>query len=45
MTYRTSRLAVCVCMGCETSLSVPDTAWNLAPLPAAGNDAPSAHET
>lgn len=34
MTYRTARVAVCVCMSCETSLSVPDTAWDLAgPLP------------
>ncbi len=31
MTYRTSRLAVCVCMNCETSLSVPDTAWGRTP--------------
>lgn len=27
VTYRTARLAVCVCMNCETSLSVPDSAW------------------
>lgn len=44
MTYRTSRLAICVCMSCETSLSVPDTAWALAPLPGAGTDAPSDHQ-
>lgn len=30
MTYRTARVAVCVCMSCETSLSVPDTAWDKA---------------
>ena len=27
MTYRAARLAVCVCMNCETTLSVPDSAW------------------
>lgn len=30
VTYRTSRLAVCICMECETSLSVPDSAWGRA---------------
>ncbi len=41
MTYRTSRLAICVCISCDTTLSVPDTAWRLAPLPAAETDGPT----
>lgn len=39
MTYRTNRLAVCVCMNCETSLSVPETAWSRAASPPGPRDA------
>jgi hypothetical protein len=29
--YRHSRIAICICTDCDTSVSVPDEAWPKAP--------------